>query len=250
MGLASVEKSSMTPLDQPVAIVGAGVAGLARALHLRAAGVQVRVYEGSDRVGGRVRTDRVEGHRIDRGFQVLLTAYPEVRALLDLAALRLGAFTSGARLRLGGRFTDLLDPLRQPRALPSLLASHALSARDKARLAAFRLHATRGELAALYARPDQTALERLRSRRATRRRGARSCRRAPSARPRRAPRTSSAPRARNCAAGSARRSIRGGCCESTASRARSRTNRPARSIPWSVRCSSARACSCAATTAT
>ncbi len=154
----------MTQLDEPVAIVGGGVAGLACAIHLHAAGVPVRVYEGSDRVGGRVRTDWVEGHRIDRGFQVLLTAYPEVRAMLDLAALRLGAFTSGARIRLGGRFSDVLDPLRQPRALPSLIASPAMTAADKARLGAFRLHATRGSLATLYARPEQSALERLRAR--------------------------------------------------------------------------------------
>jgi phytoene dehydrogenase-like protein len=96
----------------PVAIVGGGVAGLACALHLHVAGTAVRVFEASDRVGGRVRTDRVDGFQIDRGFQVLPTAYPEVQALLDLAALKLGAFRPGARVRIGGAFADVVDPLR------------------------------------------------------------------------------------------------------------------------------------------
>src|SRR5690606_20820942 len=63
--------------DDPVVVVGAGLAGLACATTLHRAGRPVRVLEAADGVGGRVRTDIVDGFRLDRGFQVLLTAYPE-----------------------------------------------------------------------------------------------------------------------------------------------------------------------------
>jgi phytoene dehydrogenase-like protein len=148
----------------PVAVVGAGVSGLACALHLEAAGVPVRVFEASDRVGGRVRTERIDGFLVDRGFQVLLTAYPEVEALCDLAALRLGRFTAGALVRLGGRFERFVDPVRRPLALPRTLASPVMPLADQLRVAALRLGATRGTLGALYARPERTALEALRAR--------------------------------------------------------------------------------------
>ncbi|MDQ1634562.1 MAG: hypothetical protein QOJ32_1371 [Frankiaceae bacterium] len=60
--------------DVDVAVVGAGLAGLSAALHLSAAGRSVQVFEASDGVGGRVRTDIVDGYRLDRGFQVYDTA--------------------------------------------------------------------------------------------------------------------------------------------------------------------------------
>ena len=66
------------------AVIGAGLAGLACAVKLHEAGRRVEVFEASDGVGGRVRTDRVEGFLLDRGFQVYLDAYPEAGALLDL----------------------------------------------------------------------------------------------------------------------------------------------------------------------
>src|SRR5262245_12844867 len=80
----------MTRAD--VVVVGAGLAGLSAAGRLRAAGLDVVVGEASDVVGGRVRTDVVDGFRLDRGFQVLLPAYP---ALPDVTSLRLQPFTRG-----------------------------------------------------------------------------------------------------------------------------------------------------------
>jgi phytoene dehydrogenase-like protein len=148
----------------PVAIVGGGVAGLACAVHLHEAGAPAFVFEASDRVGGRVRTDRVDGFQLDRGFQVLPTAYPEVQTLLDVAALELGAFLPGARVRVDGAFADVVDPLRRPREVTRLFGSPVMPFADQLRVGAFRLHTTRGSLAALYARPEQSALQRLRAR--------------------------------------------------------------------------------------
>ena len=84
------------PLRTGVAVVGAGLAGLAAARRLTQAGTAVIVLEASDGVGGRVRTDLVDGYRLDRGFQVLLTAYPELSAQFDVDALDLRRFEPGA----------------------------------------------------------------------------------------------------------------------------------------------------------
>jgi len=76
----------------PVLVVGAGLSGLTCALRLHQAGIPVHVIEASDGVGGRVRTDQVDGFLLDRGFQVYLSAYPQAGELLDLEALELQAF--------------------------------------------------------------------------------------------------------------------------------------------------------------
>ena len=103
---------NQTVPSNPVVIVGAGLAGLSCALELAAAGVRSLVLEASEAVGGRVRTDEVEGFLLDRGFQVLLTAYPEARRLLDYPALDLRPFYPGA-----------VDPQREP--LPAARGSVA-----------------------------------------------------------------------------------------------------------------------------
>ena len=84
-------------------VVGAGVSGLSCALTLKKAGRPVIVLEASDDVGGRVRSDVVDGFTLDRGFQVLLTAYPTCRHLLDYSSLHLGTFDPGAIIRVGKR---------------------------------------------------------------------------------------------------------------------------------------------------
>ena len=88
--------SQASSSEEPVLIVGAGMAGLSCAVHLQAAGLNLRLIDSSDGVGGRVRTDVVDGFLLDRGFQVYLDAYPETGALLDLKALDLRKFESGA----------------------------------------------------------------------------------------------------------------------------------------------------------
>jgi phytoene dehydrogenase-like protein len=105
--------TSHMPMPE-VVIVGAGLAGLACAETLDAAGVRCAVFEASDGVGGRARTDRHQGFLLDRGFQVLLTAYPEAQRFLDYKALELRSFIPGALIRRDGRFQRLADPLRQP----------------------------------------------------------------------------------------------------------------------------------------
>jgi phytoene dehydrogenase-like protein len=121
-----------SPTD--VIVVGAGVAGLVAAGQLCDAGLRVLVVEAADAVGGRVRTDVVDGFRLDRGFQVLDTAYPEVRRLLDLDALRLTSFRRGAVVVMRGRRYLVEDPFAGVVRLRSTLTAPIGSLLDKTRL--------------------------------------------------------------------------------------------------------------------
>lgn len=145
-----------------VLVVGGGLAGLCCARRLAERGVSTIVLEGSDDVGGRVRTDEVMGFRLDRGFQVLLTAYPEARAVLDYSTLGLRAFFPGALVRFGGRFHRVADPWRDPLAGVAGALSPIGSFADKLRVARLRHRACAGSLAELFARPEATSERRLR----------------------------------------------------------------------------------------
>jgi len=125
-------------VDADVIIVGAGLAGLACARRLAAEGLSPIVLEASDGPGGRVRTDPLGGFLLDRGFQVLLTAYPEARAVLDYAALDLKRFAPEAWVRHAGRFHRVSDPWRRPGRLPAALLSPIGTLADKLRLGRVR----------------------------------------------------------------------------------------------------------------
>lgn len=111
--------------DADVVVVGAGLAGLQAARRLEAAGRSVLVLEAEDAVGGRIRTDRVDGFLVDRGFQVLNPAYPAVRRWIDVDALGLQRFGVGAVVRSRAGISRVAHPLRHPRlALGTLLSPH------------------------------------------------------------------------------------------------------------------------------
>ncbi len=124
--------------DAEVVIVGAGLAGLTCAVRLHEAGRSVLVLEAGDQVGGRVRTDVIDGFLVDRGFQVLLTGYPAARLWFDYDDLDLHPFSLGVVIRHRGRFRRLAGPFQDPlRALPAVASPVATTA-DGLRLLAWR----------------------------------------------------------------------------------------------------------------
>jgi len=120
-----------------VLVIGAGLAGLSCAVDLTRAGVDTVVLEKSDCAGGRVRTDRVDGMQLDRGFQLLNPAYPALDGFVDLPALDLCPFDAGVVVaRRGGR-TVLADPRRSLRDTGSGLLGATGTVREKLRLARY-----------------------------------------------------------------------------------------------------------------
>jgi phytoene dehydrogenase-like protein len=146
-----------------VVIVGGGIAGLCCALRLQEKNIPCAILEASDAPGGRVRTDRMDGFLLDRGFQVLLTACPEARRLLDYRALRLRRFAPGALVRLRGRLHSVSDPFRRPWTLPSTLLAPVGSLADKLAIARLRSHVRQGTVGEIWTRPETSSLEALRS---------------------------------------------------------------------------------------
>lgn len=124
-------------MDADVVVVGAGLAGLRCALALQDAGHDVLVLEAADAVGGRIRTDVVDGFRLDRGFQLLNPAYPEVARVVDLDALGLQSYGAGVVALDDAGPVRLGHPLRAPRLLGPTLAAGVRRPRELAALAAW-----------------------------------------------------------------------------------------------------------------
>ena len=98
-------------MSQEIIIIGAGVSGLTAALHLESLGYAPKIYEASDSVGGRVKSDILNDYILDHGFQVLLTAYPMAQKYLDFDSLNLNYFKPGSFVFKKGQkyFGTLLD---------------------------------------------------------------------------------------------------------------------------------------------
>src|SRR4051812_29310481 len=143
-------------------IVGAGLSGLAAACELKEHDLSYQVLEASDAVGGRARTDLLAGFLLDRGFQVLLTSYPEAKRQLDYPSLQLGNFLPGALVRYQGRFHSVADPWRKPSTAFTTMAAPIGSLLDKLRIAQLRRFVTRTTLPEIMRSPETSTIAFLR----------------------------------------------------------------------------------------
>ncbi len=135
---------------ETVAIVGAGLAGLNCARVLAENEVPFAIYEQSETVGGRVQTDVVDGFQLDRGFQVLLAAYPEAMRTFDYDRLDLHAFFPGSLVQYKGRRHLVADPFRKPLKALRGLFSPVGSLADKLKILELRKRSLRSEIESHY----------------------------------------------------------------------------------------------------
>ena len=154
-----MQPSTAASPDADVVIIGGGLAGLAAAVELSRLGRRVLLLEAAERPGGRVVTDLVDGFRLDRGFQLINPAYPELRRLvaagvLDPDRLQLQSCAAGVRVALDGRHRVLADPRRSPKDLPSTLRALG-SPIEAARFARWALRCLLRRPATLLAEPDE-----------------------------------------------------------------------------------------------
>lgn len=147
-----------------VLIIGAGLSGLSCAHRLHQHGISFQILEASDDIGGRIRTDVIDGFRLDRGFQVFLTSYPTAAKILNHDQLRLRPFLAGALVHHDGCFHELADPWRRPVAAIRSLTSSVGTWADKLRIAKLRANVLHGTIEQQFSVPETTSLQELEQR--------------------------------------------------------------------------------------
>ena len=148
----------MKKKDFNIHIIGAGVSGLIAAKVLEANGFCPIIIEATERAGGRVKTDVIEGCHLDRGFQVLLTAYPAAQKYLDLDALDLQKFTPGTVIFNGGKQSIIGDPLRDGSLLFSTLVSRIGTITDKLKVLKLNRLLKRKTLSEIFEEEEKTTM--------------------------------------------------------------------------------------------
>jgi phytoene dehydrogenase-like protein len=144
-------------------IIGAGLAGLTAARLLNQQGLSCQLLEATESVGGRVKTDAFEGFLLDRGFQVLLSAYPECQALLDYDRLQLKPFYNGSLIWTGQGFEKVADPWRHPWDAVQSVGNSIGTLMDKFKVAKLRQQVLSGSHSSCFQSPETTTLAYLRN---------------------------------------------------------------------------------------
>ena len=149
----------MNKKKQKIHIIGAGVSGLIAATVLENQGYHPIVLESTNQIGGRVKTDCISNINLDRGFQVLLTAYPFAQKYLDYKSLELQEFLPGAVLFKNKKKITIGDPLRDLSLLfPTLLASVGTLS-DKFKILKLTNRLKRKKISEIFEEPEFTTLE-------------------------------------------------------------------------------------------
>lgn len=145
--------------NEKTIIIGAGISGLTAAVNLHKAGKEVLILEASDRVGGRIKTDIVDGFRLDHGFQVFLTAYPEAKAILDYDKLNLKRFLPGSAVMYDGGMFEIADPIRRPSALFSTAFAPVGSISDKFKTLTLKNKLLSNSVEEIFNNPEKDTLQ-------------------------------------------------------------------------------------------
>ena len=149
----------MNKKDYKIHIVGAGVSGLVASKVLEDYGYESMIIEATDRVGGRVKTDVIDGYQLDHGFQVLLTAYPSAQKYLNFEALELQHFIPGATIFSNGKQKTIGDPLRNIFLLFPTLFSGIGTLSDKVKILKLNRLLKNTTLDKIFDKSEKTTLQ-------------------------------------------------------------------------------------------
>jgi len=136
-------------------IIGAGISGLTAAKVLEEKGFYPIVLEATGRVGGRVKTDVVNGHQMDHGFQVLLTGYPAAQRYLNYEKLNLQKIAPGAAIFKNKKQKIIGDPLRDLFFLLPTLLSGIGNFQDKIKILQLNAELKKKSLLAIFSTPTE-----------------------------------------------------------------------------------------------
>jgi phytoene dehydrogenase-like protein len=149
--------------DQKIYIIGAGLSGLVAAIDLEKAGFSPIILESTDKVGGRMKTDQVDGYLLDHGFQVILTAYPEVKRYLNLPALNLKTFDPGAVIFDEKDSYIISDPLRNPLKVVGMAFSRVGTFLDKVKMFTLTQELKKKSVEDIFNEPSMPTLQYLKN---------------------------------------------------------------------------------------
>ncbi len=144
-------------------IVGAGIAGLTAALYLEKHGFTSTLWEASDAIGGRLRSEELEGFTLDVGFQVLLEAYPKAKEYLDYSQLKLQSFLPGAEINYNGKKQLIGDPFRDVSFFLPTLTSSVGTISDKLKIFQLNQYLKHKKIEKIFSDKEQTTLEYLKA---------------------------------------------------------------------------------------
>ena len=145
-------------MNKNIYIIGAGVSGLIAAQNLEQKGYAPTILEATGNIGGRVRTEIIDGWILDVGFQVLLDAYPMSKKYLNYADLDLQRLSPGARIYTDNDSFIIGDPLRDISMLFPTLFSSIGSMRDKLKIFQLNLRLKNTPIATLFNKKEKTTL--------------------------------------------------------------------------------------------
>ena len=154
----------MSDKEIRINIVGAGVSGLIAATVLEKAGFKPHIFEKTDRVGGRVKTETKGNLVFDHGFQVLLEAYPMAQKYLDYKALDLQQFQPGSVIFENKKVTKFGDPLRNSSLLFSTIFSNHATFSDKLKVFTLSNELKKQTLEDIFEKDEITTLDYLKGR--------------------------------------------------------------------------------------
>jgi phytoene dehydrogenase-like protein len=153
----------MISAEKNIIIIGAGLAGLSAAHELSKRHLPFLILEAQQQIGGRLKTELVGGFKLNNGFQVLQTAYPEARRLLEFDRLQLNYFAPGAIVRVQGKFYRISDPLRRPGDLWQTLRAPIGSLSDRFRIMRLASNVRKTSVSTIFSSPDMATIDYLRS---------------------------------------------------------------------------------------